>query len=32
MPAMIEAVAAGSTLGEIVIALKGIYGEYRPGN
>jgi len=32
MPAMIEAVAVGSTLGEIVIALKGIYGEYRPGN
>jgi len=32
MPAMIEAVAAGSTLGEIVIALKAIYGEYRPGN
>ncbi len=32
MPAMIEAVAAGSTLGEIVTALKGIFGEYRPGN
>ena len=32
MPAMIEAVASGSTLGEIVIALKEIYGEYRPGN
>ena len=32
MPAMIEAVAAGSTLGEIVTALKAIYGEYRPGN
>ena len=32
MPAMIEAVAVGSTLGEIVNALKGIYGEYRPGN
>ncbi len=32
MPAMIEAVAAGATLGEIVTALKRIYGEYRPGN
>ncbi|MEO8036423.1 MAG: methylmalonyl-CoA mutase family protein [Acidobacteriota bacterium] len=32
MPAMIEAVTAGATLGEIVTALKQIYGEYRPGN
>ena len=32
MPGLIEAVASGSTLGEIVSALKEIYGEYRPGN
>ena len=32
MPALVEAVASGSTLGEIVSALKEIYGEYRPGN
>ena len=32
MPALIEAVASGSTLGEIVSALKEIYGEYRPGS
>jgi methylmalonyl-CoA mutase N-terminal domain/subunit len=31
MPALIEAVASGSTLGEIVSALKEIYGEYRSG-
>ena len=32
MPVLVEAVASGSTLGEIVSALKEIYGEYRPGN
>ena len=32
MPALIEAVASGATLGEIVRSLKEIYGEYRPGN
>ena len=32
MPSLVEAVAGGSTLGEIVSALKQIYGEYRPGN
>ena len=32
MPALIEAVAAGATLGEIVLALKAVYGEHRTGN
>ncbi len=32
MPALIEAVTAGATLGEIVKSLKEIYGEHRPGN
>jgi methylmalonyl-CoA mutase N-terminal domain/subunit len=32
MPALIEAVSSGSTLGEIVGALKEVYGEHRPGN
>jgi methylmalonyl-CoA mutase N-terminal domain/subunit len=31
MPAVVEAVSAGMTLGEIVSALKEVYGEYRPG-
>ena len=31
MPSIIEAVSAGVTLGEIVSALKEVYGEYRPG-
>ncbi len=30
MPALIEAVAVGATLGEIVGALKEVFGEYRP--
>jgi methylmalonyl-CoA mutase N-terminal domain/subunit len=32
MPLLIEAVSRRSTLGEIVATLKGVYGEYRPGN
>ena len=32
MPALIEAVAAEATLGEIVAALKAVYGEHRAGN
>jgi methylmalonyl-CoA mutase N-terminal domain/subunit len=32
MPAMVEAVTRGATLGEIVKSLKEIYGEHRPGN
>ncbi len=32
MPALVAAVAGGSTLGEIVLCLKEIYGEHRPGN
>ena len=32
MPAMIEAVTEGATLGEIVKSLKEIYGEHRPGD
>ncbi len=32
MPALIEAVSKRATLGEIVTALKAVYGEYRPGN
>jgi methylmalonyl-CoA mutase N-terminal domain/subunit len=32
MPALIGAVADRATLGEIVAALKEIYGEYRPGS
>ena len=31
MPPIVEAVASGATLGEIVGAVKKIYGEYRPG-
>jgi len=31
MPAIISAVSGGVTLGEIVMALKTVYGEYRPG-
>jgi methylmalonyl-CoA mutase N-terminal domain/subunit len=32
MPGLIEAVSRRATLGEIVTALKEIYGEHRPGN
>jgi methylmalonyl-CoA mutase N-terminal domain/subunit len=32
MPAIISAVSSGATLGEIVSALKSIYGEHRPGS
>jgi methylmalonyl-CoA mutase, N-terminal domain len=32
MPGIVAAVAAGSTLGEIVAALKAVYGEHRPGS
>jgi methylmalonyl-CoA mutase, N-terminal domain len=32
MPALIDAVTRSATLGEIVKALKEIYGEHRPGN
>jgi methylmalonyl-CoA mutase N-terminal domain/subunit len=32
MPALIEAVSSGATLGEIVGVLKELYGEHRPGN
>ncbi len=32
MPSLIEAVSREATLGEIVTALKEIYGEYRPGD
>jgi methylmalonyl-CoA mutase N-terminal domain/subunit len=31
MPAIVDAVSAGVTLGESVTALKEVYGEYRPG-
>jgi methylmalonyl-CoA mutase N-terminal domain/subunit len=31
MPRIVEAVSGGATLGEIVKALKGVYGEHRPG-
>jgi (2R)-ethylmalonyl-CoA mutase len=31
MPAILAAVSAGATLGEVVAALKSVYGEYRPG-
>ena len=31
MPALVEAVAGGATLGEIVLTLKELYGEHRPG-
>jgi methylmalonyl-CoA mutase N-terminal domain/subunit len=31
MPPLVEAVSQGATLGEIVLSLKEIYGEYRPG-
>ena len=32
MPGLIEAVSSGATLGEIVGALKELYGEHRPGS
>ena len=32
MPALVEAVSRHATLGEIITALKTIYGEFRPGN
>jgi methylmalonyl-CoA mutase N-terminal domain/subunit len=32
MPALIEAVGKGATLGEIIASLKEIYGEHRAGN
>jgi methylmalonyl-CoA mutase N-terminal domain/subunit len=32
MPALIEAVGKGATLGEIIASLKEIYGEHRVGN
>ena len=32
MPALVEAVSKRATLGEIITALKTIYGEFRPGN
>jgi methylmalonyl-CoA mutase N-terminal domain/subunit len=32
MASLVEAVSAGATLGEIVGALKELYGEHRPGN
>ena len=32
MPALIEAVSAGATLGDIVAELKALYGEHRPGS
>ncbi len=32
MPSLVEAVSGGSTLGEIVAALKELYGEHKPGN
>ena len=32
MPLLVEAVSRRATLGEIVRSLKGVYGEYRPGN
>ena len=31
MPGIVAAVESGATLGEIVSALKTVYGEYRPG-
>jgi methylmalonyl-CoA mutase N-terminal domain/subunit len=31
MPGLLEAVSAGATIGEIVAALKSVFGEYRPG-
>jgi methylmalonyl-CoA mutase N-terminal domain/subunit len=31
MPPIVEAVARGATLGEIVKALKEVFGEHRPG-
>jgi len=31
MPAILEAVESGATLGEIISALKTVWGEYRPG-
>ncbi len=32
MPLLVDAVSRRATLGEIVASLKGVYGEYRPGN
>jgi methylmalonyl-CoA mutase N-terminal domain/subunit len=32
LPAILSAVQAGATLGEIVGSLKTVWGEYRPGN
>ena len=32
MPGLVEAVSGGATLGEIIGALKELYGEHRPGN
>ena len=32
MPGLVEAVSKRATLGEIITALKTIYGEFRPGN
>jgi methylmalonyl-CoA mutase N-terminal domain/subunit len=32
MPSLVEAVAGGVTLGEIVATLKELYGEHRPGS
>jgi methylmalonyl-CoA mutase N-terminal domain/subunit len=32
MPSIVGAVKAGATLGEIVAALKTVFGEYRPGS
>ncbi|HYB53225.1 MAG TPA: methylmalonyl-CoA mutase family protein [Thermoanaerobaculia bacterium] len=32
MPGILESVEAGATLGEVVSALKTVYGEYRPGS
>jgi methylmalonyl-CoA mutase, N-terminal domain len=31
VPGLLEAVSAGATIGEIVAALKSVFGEYRPG-
>ena len=32
MPLFVEAVEAEATLGEICDALRGVFGEYEPGN
>jgi (2R)-ethylmalonyl-CoA mutase len=31
MPAILESVSAGATLGEVVANLKEVFGEHRPG-